>query len=77
MTSRGLIDRKGELFAYLRGNLLYTLDDEITGSLEEGYIVDTAGNRVWRVEGDALWSLDGSESVGFLGSPLPDDLDRG
>lgn len=75
MATRGLVDRKGELFAYLRGNTLYTLDDEITGTLEEGYIVDTAGNRVWRLEGDALRSLDGSETVGFLGSALSDDLD--
>jgi hypothetical protein len=75
MATRGLIDRKGELFAYLRGTTLYTLDDEITGTLEEGYIVDTAGNRVWRVEGDALRTLDGSETVGFFGSALADDLD--
>lgn len=75
MATRGLIDRKGELFAYLRGATLYTLDDEVTGTLEEGYIVDTAGNRVWRVEGDALRTLDGSETVGYLGSALAGDLD--
>ncbi|MDT8307514.1 MAG: hypothetical protein RRC07_16395 [Anaerolineae bacterium] len=75
MATRGLIDRKGELFAYLRGDTLYTLDDELTGTLQDGFIVDTAGNRVWRVEGDALRTLDGSETIGFLGSELADDLD--
>lgn len=75
MATRGLIDRKGELFAYLRGNILYTLDDEMTGTLSEGFIVDTAGNRVWRVEGHALRTLDGNETVGYLGSALADDLD--
>lgn len=75
MTTRGLFDRKGELFAYLRGNLLYTLDDELTGRLEDGYIVDTAGNRVWRVDGDALTAPDGSETIGFLGEPRPDEYD--
>lgn len=69
---RGVMDKNGEQFAYLLGNVLYTLDDEPTGRLEEGFIVDTAGNRVWRVVGDALYSLDGSETVGFLGSEAPD-----
>jgi hypothetical protein len=75
MASRGLFDRKGELFAYLRGNLLYTLEDELTGRLEDSYIVDTAGNRVWRVDGDALVTPDGSETIGFLGESRPDEYD--
>ena len=32
---RGLIDKKGEQFAYLVGNVLYTLDGEPTGRLEK------------------------------------------
>lgn len=65
---RGLIDRKGEQFAYLQGNTLYTLEDEPTGRLEGEFIVDVAGNRVWRVVGDAVYSLDGMESIGYFGS---------
>lgn len=63
---RGLVDRKGEQFAYLQGNVLYTLEGEPTGRLEGEFIVDTAGNRIWRVVGDAVYSLDGMESVGFF-----------
>ena len=33
MHYRGLLDRKGELFAYLEGDTLYTLDGEVTGRL--------------------------------------------
>lgn len=73
---RGLIDRKGEQFAYLQGSVLYTLDDEPTGRLEGQFIVDTAGNRVWRVVGDAVYSLDGSESIGFFSSEKGEDLTR-
>ncbi len=65
---RGLIDRKGEQFAYLQGSTLYTLDGEATGRLEGEFIIDTAGNRVWRVVGDAVYSLDGMESIGYFGS---------
>jgi len=64
---RGLVDRKGEQFAYLQGSVLYTLDGEVTGRLEGEYIVDTAGNRIWRVVGDAVYSLDGMESIGYFG----------
>lgn len=70
---RGLIDKKGEQFGYFIGNVLYTLDDEITGRLEGEYITDVAGQRVWRVVGDAVYSLDSSETVGFIGSELADD----
>ncbi len=65
---RGLIDRKGEQFAYLQGSMLYTLDGEPTGRLEGEFVVDLAGNKIWRVVGDAVYSLDGMESVGFFGS---------
>ena len=65
---RGLIDRKGEQFAYLQGAVLYTLDGEPTGHLDGEFIVDTAGNRMWRVVGDAVYSLDGMESIGYFGS---------
>jgi hypothetical protein len=69
---RGLIDRKGEQFAYFEGNVLYTLDGDVTGRIEGDYIVDTAGNRVWRVVGDAIYALDGSKTVGYMGGEISD-----
>jgi hypothetical protein len=71
---RGLIDRKGEQFAYLHGTVLYTLEGDPTGRLEGEYILDTAGNRVWRIVGDAVYSLDGMESIGFFSSEKHEDL---
>ncbi len=68
---RGLIDRKGEQFGYLVGNTLFTLDDEPTGRLEGDYIVDLAGNRMWRVVGDAVYTLDSSETIGYFSSGVP------
>ncbi len=70
---RGLIDKKGEQFGYFIGSNLYTLDDEVTGRIEGEYIVDTAGQRMWRVVGDAVYSLDSSETIGFIGSDLSDE----
>lgn len=73
MSYRGLIDRKGEQFAYLQGTVLYTLEGEATGRLEDSYVVDTAGNRMWRIVGDAVYSLDGNETIGYFSSPAPAD----
>lgn len=70
---RGLIDRKGEQFAYLVGNVVYTLDGEPTGRLEDGYILDIVGNQRWRISGDGIYSLDSSETIGFLSSEAPDE----
>lgn len=71
---RGLYDRKGEQFAYLEGNVLYTLEDEVSGYLRDGYIVDREGNRVWRVIGDGVYSLDGEEAIGYLSPERPSDF---
>ena len=67
MRYRGLLDSKGELFAYLEGDTLYTLDGEVTGRLEGDHIVDTAGNRVWLVQQDGVYSLDGVRVIGLDG----------
>lgn len=72
---RGLIDRKGEQFAYLQGNTLYTLDDEPTGQLRDGFIEDLAGNRIWRVVGDGVYALDGNETIGFFSAPRSQEYD--
>jgi hypothetical protein len=70
---RGLIDRKGEQFAYLIGNVLYTLEGEESGRLEKPFIVDLAGKKIWRVVGDGVYTLDGSETIGYLGTERQDD----
>jgi hypothetical protein len=74
MRRRGLIDRKGELFGYLEGAVLYTLEGEPTGRLENEFIVDMAGKPMWLLQGDAVLALDGSETIGYFGSPAPDDF---
>lgn len=73
MTVRGLIDRKGEQFAFLENDMLFTLDGEPTGRRQGQFIVDLAGNRVWRIVGDAVYTLDGSESVGYFSTPSRSD----
>ncbi len=65
---RGLVDRNGEQFAYFVGNTLYTLEDEPTGRLEKSFIVDLNGNRIWRIVGDGVYSLDGMETIGYISS---------
>lgn len=74
MSYRGLMDRNGELFAYLRGNTLYTLDDEVTGRVEGDFVVDMEGNKVWRVRGDGVYSLDG-KPIGYFGERQPEEYD--
>jgi len=71
---RGLVDRKGEQFAYFLGNTLYTLDGELTGRIEGEFIVDLNGSRMWRIVGDGIYSLDGMETIGYIGSERTDDL---
>ena len=73
---RGLIDRKGEQFAYLEGVVLYTLEGQPTGRLEGEFIVDLDGNPMWRVVGDAVYSLDSAETIGYFGAEIPDEMTR-
>jgi hypothetical protein len=73
MRYRGLCDPKGELFAYLDGLVLYSLDNEQTGRLEGDYIVDLEGNRIWRIYNDGVYSLDSMEAVGYLSDKTPED----
>ena len=73
MRYRGLYDPQGELFAYLDGLVLYSLDDEQTGRLEKDYIVDLEGNRIWRIYNDGVYSLDSIEAVGYLSDETPED----
>lgn len=69
---RGLIDRKGEQFAYLQGDTLFTLGGEPTGRLRDGFIEDMAGSPIWRVVGDAVYTLDSSETIGFFSDERDD-----
>ena len=70
---RGLMDRKGEQFAYLQGSILYDLDGEAVGRLEGEFIVNQQGGRIWRVVGDGVYALDGSETIGFFGGEQPEE----
>jgi hypothetical protein len=72
MKTRGLLDRKGELFAYLEGNILFTLDGEATGRLEGEFIIDMVGNRIWRVEGDGVYAIESGEAIGYFSESSPD-----
>ncbi|HOU40714.1 MAG TPA: hypothetical protein PK829_05560 [Promineifilum sp.] len=63
---RGLVDRKGEQFAYLIGNVLFTMDGEPSGRLAGEMIVDLAGRPVWRVVGDGVYALHDLETIGYL-----------
>ena len=71
---RGLIDRKGEQFAYFVGSTLYTLEDEETGYIQGDFIVDLNGSRMWRIVGDGVYSLDGMETIGYIGSERKEDF---
>jgi hypothetical protein len=73
MQNRGLLDTKGELFAYLEGDRLYSLDGELTGYLDGSYIVDTAGNRVWLVQQDGVYTLGGGRAIGYFSGRTPEN----
>ena len=68
---RGVYDKKGEQFAYVIGNVLYTLEDQPTGTLQGEFILDLAGKKRWRLVGDAIFTLNESESIGFIGAEAP------
>ena len=74
MNMRGIIDRKGEMFAYEQNGTIYTLDDEPTGRIQGDFVVDLAGNNVWRIVGDGLYTLVEMEPVGYLGAEKGEGL---
>ena len=71
---RGIVDRKGEMFAYEQNGVIFTLDDEPTGRIQGDFVIDLAGNKVWRVVGDGLYTLVEMEPVGYLGAEKRVDL---
>lgn len=73
MSTRALISPKGEAFAYVRGDVLYTLEGERTGRIRGKYIVDLNDKPVWELRGDGVYALNGSETIGFLSEPRRDD----
>ncbi len=73
---RGLIDRKGEQFGYLIGNVLYTMDGEPSGRLEGETILDLGDKPMWRVVGDGVYAFKGLETIGYLTEERNDDLYR-
>lgn len=73
---RGLVSPKGEQFGYVIGDSLYTMDDEPSGRLRGEYVVNMAGDPVWRIVGDGIYSLDGMETIGYLTSERSSDRDH-
>ncbi|HNS39895.1 MAG TPA: hypothetical protein PKJ56_06565 [Promineifilum sp.] len=70
---RGLVSPKGEQFGYVIGDTLYTMDDEPTGRLRGEFIVNMAGDPIWRLVGDGVYSLNGMETIGYLTSERSED----
>jgi len=73
MKTRGFYDRKGELFGYIEGNTVYTLDGDVTGRIVGDLIVDTAGNSIWRIESDGVYAMDSTEAIGYFGESTPSE----
>lgn len=74
MKYRGLVDKRGEVFAILEGDQLYTLDHELAGRVQGDFVVDLSGNPVWRLFGDGVYSLDGTEPIGYFSGESPEDI---
>lgn len=75
MGTRGIYDTQGELFAYIEGNLVYTLDGEQVGRVLQSEIVNMQKERMWLIRGDGLFSESG-EPVGYLGSERAEERFR-
>lgn len=67
MSTRGIYDTQGELFGYIEGSLVYTLDGEQVGRVRQSEIVNLENERMWLIRGDGLYTESG-EPVGYLGS---------
>ena len=65
----GIVDRKGEQFAYVENNVVFTMDGEPTGYVQKRAVVDLAGAPVWRIIGDCIYQMGSLEPVGFFTSP--------
>jgi hypothetical protein len=63
---RGIVDKKGEQFAYIENGVLFTVDGERSGTVTKDFILDLAGNKIWRVVGAGVYTLDGNQSIGFI-----------
>lgn len=71
MSTRGISNRDGEVFAYLTSNRVYDLQGGEIGTVEGQVVYDLDGGRQWLLDGDALLDLKGNV-VGYLGAPLSD-----
>ena len=72
MKSRGIYDKKGELFGYLVGTLIYDLDDTQKGFIRDGVIYAMNNEEQWILRGDGLFSPRG-ESVGYIGESFAEE----
>ena len=73
MVVRGIVCNKGELFAYMQGDQLYTLEGELSGRIDGNFMVDLAGKKIWHLRGDGIYNLDGFEPFGYIGTPHIED----
>ena len=69
---RGIVDRKGEQFAYVENGVIFTLEGEPSGRVAGRAVVDLEGNPVWRIIGDGIYQLGSLEPVGFFTSATPE-----
>jgi len=69
---RGIVDRKGEQFAYVENGVVFTMEGEPSGKIEGRAVVDLAGAPVWRIIGDAIYQMGSLEPVGFFTSARPE-----
>ena len=74
MGTRGIYDTQGELFGYIEGSLVYTLDGEQMGQVKQAEIVNLEDEPMWLIRGDGLYTPAG-ETVGYLGSERSEERD--
>ncbi|NDJ77721.1 MAG: hypothetical protein GYB65_15825 [Chloroflexi bacterium] len=72
MNTRGIYDRDGEVFGYVAGNQVFTLEGVLTGVIRDRVIYDLENERRWQIDGDALVNIRG-EVEGYLGAPVSRD----
>ena len=72
MKSRGMYDRKGELFGYLVGTEIFDLDDTQKGYVRDGVIYAMNDERQFVIRGDALFSAR-DENIGYIGEGFRED----
>ena len=64
----GVYDYRGECFAYIKGDKLYNLDDDVhVGFVTEKAILNLKGQVMWHRQKDGLYDKHWV-SIGYIGS---------